>query len=70
MKLSKTELDSEVLEWDFSKDMAKQKNTRNKKLHSKLIAQKKTRKQNKKEANRLKIKEMNRLANQKKEAND
>lgn len=50
--------------------MAKQKNTSNKKLHSKLIAQKKARKQSKKEANRLKIKEMNRLANQNKEAKD
>lgn len=46
--------------------MAKQKNTSNKKLHSKLLGQKKTKKQNEKEANRLRLREMNRLANLKK----
>jgi len=44
--------------------MAKQKNTVNKKKHTKLLNQKKTRKQSEKESNRLKIKEMNRKINE------
>ncbi|MBL1279568.1 MAG: hypothetical protein COA33_004825 [Fluviicola sp.] len=44
--------------------MAKQKNTVNKKKHTKLLNQKKTRKQSAKESNRLKIKEMNRKINE------
>lgn len=43
--------------------MTKQKNTTNKKLHSKLLGQKKNKKQQEKEANRLRIREMNRRAN-------
>ena len=43
--------------------MAKQKNTTNKKKHTKLLNQKKSKKQNSKELNKAKIKEMNRLAN-------
>ena len=49
--------------------MAKQKNTSNKKLHSKLLGQKKNKKQKEKEANRLRIREMNKLANQKRDQN-
>ena len=44
--------------------MAKQKNTSNKKLHSKLMGQKKNKKQLQKEANKLRIREMNQRANQ------
>ena len=44
--------------------MAKQKNTSNKKLHSKLIKQKKNKKQQAKEANRIRIREMNKRANE------
>ncbi len=44
--------------------MAKQKNTNNKKLHSKLLGQKKSKKQEQKEANKLRIREMNKRANQ------
>ena len=43
--------------------MAKQKNTDNKKKHSKLLNQKKARKQSAKELNRLRIREMNRKIN-------
>lgn len=43
--------------------MAKQKNTENKKLHSKLLAQKKNKKQLQKATNKMKIREMNKLAN-------
>lgn len=43
--------------------MAKQKNTENKKLHSKLMGQKKNRKQAAKELNRQRLRELNRLAN-------
>lgn len=50
--------------------MSKQKNTSNKKLHSKLLGQKKSKKQKEKEANRLRIREMNKLANQKNGEND
>ncbi|MDG1333809.1 MAG: hypothetical protein P8P74_15840 [Crocinitomicaceae bacterium] len=45
--------------------MTKQKNTSNKKLHSKLLGQKKSKKQKEKEVNRLRIRELNKLANQK-----
>ena len=45
--------------------MAKQKNTENKKLHSKLMAQKKNKKQSQKEANKAKIRLLNQLANNK-----
>ena len=44
--------------------MAKQKNTSNKKKHTKLMTQKKSRKQNAKDANKQKIREMNQRANQ------
>jgi hypothetical protein len=47
--------------------MAKQKNTENKKLHSKLLEQKKNKKQSQKEANRARIRLMNQMANQKKD---
>jgi hypothetical protein len=47
--------------------MTKQKNTANKKLHSKLLGQKKTKKQAEKERNKMRIREMNKLANQKPE---
>lgn len=43
--------------------MAKQKNTENKKLHSKLMGQKKNRKQAAKELNRHRLRELNQLAN-------
>ncbi len=45
--------------------MAKQKNTENKKLHSKLLDQKKNKKQSQKEANRARIRLMNQRANKK-----
>ena len=45
--------------------MAKQKNTENKKLHSKLLDQKKNKKQSQKEANRARIRLMNQIANKK-----
>lgn len=44
--------------------MTKQKNTDNKKLHSKLLEQKKKKKQVQKEINKLRIREMNQKANQ------
>ena len=44
--------------------MTKQKNTDNKKLHSKLLGQKKKKKQTQKEANIARIREMNKKANQ------
>ena len=47
--------------------MAKQKNTENKKLHSKLLEQKKNKKQNQKEANKARIRLMNQMANKNKE---
>lgn len=43
--------------------MAKQKNTNNKKLHSKLLGKKKAKKQKAKETNRQRIRELNQLAN-------
>ena len=43
--------------------MAKQKNTENKKLHSKLLDQKKNKKQSQKEANKAHIRLMNQMAN-------
>lgn len=43
--------------------MAKQKNTDNKKLHSKLMAQKKNKKQLTKELNKQRLRELNQLAN-------
>lgn len=43
--------------------MAKQKNTNNKKLHSKLLGKKKAKKQRAKETNRQRIRELNQLAN-------
>ena len=43
--------------------MSKQKNTDNKKLHSKLMAQKKNKKQLEKEANKQRLRELNQLAN-------
>jgi hypothetical protein len=45
--------------------MAKQKNTENKKLHSKLLDQKKNKKQSQKEANKARIRLMNQIANKK-----
>ena len=47
--------------------MAKQKNTENKKLHTKLLEQKKNKKQSQKEANKVRIRLMNQMANQKKD---
>ena len=44
--------------------MAKQKNTDNKKLHSKLMDQKKNKKQLQKEKNQLRLRELNKLARQ------
>ena len=44
--------------------MAKQKNTDNKKLHSKLMDQKKNKKQLQKEKNQLRLRELNKLAGQ------
>jgi CRISPR/Cas system-associated endonuclease Cas3-HD len=44
--------------------MTKQKNTDNKKLHSKLLAQKKNKKQTQKEINKARIREMNKKANE------
>ena len=49
--------------------MAKQKNTENKKLHSKLMTHKKNRKQAAKELNRQRLRELNRLANKLKSEN-
>jgi len=43
--------------------MAKQKNTSNKKLHSKLMGQKKSKKQQEKDANKIRLREMNKRAN-------
>jgi hypothetical protein len=43
--------------------VAKQKNTDNKKLHSKLMDQKKNRKQAAKELNKQRLRELNQLAN-------
>ena len=43
--------------------MAKQKNTENKKLHSKLLEQKKNKKQSQKEVNKARIRLMNQMAN-------
>jgi len=45
--------------------MTKQKNTSNKKLHSKLLKQKKEKKHSQKEINKVRIREMNQKANQK-----
>ena len=44
--------------------MAKQKNTDNKKLHSKLMDQKKNKKQLQKEKNKIRLRELNQLAGQ------
>ena len=44
--------------------MTKQKNTDNKKLHSKLLGQKKKKKQTQKELNKLLIREMNKKASE------
>jgi hypothetical protein len=44
--------------------MAKQKNTENKKLHTKLLEQKKNKKQSQKELNKARIRLMNQMANQ------
>lgn len=44
--------------------MTKQKNTVNKKLHSKLMDQKKNKKQLQKENNKLRLRELNQLAGQ------
>jgi len=43
--------------------MAKQKNTTNKKKHSKLLNQKRVKKQSSKESNKLRIREMNKKIN-------
>jgi hypothetical protein len=43
--------------------VSKQKNTDNKKLHSKLMGQKKNKKQVAKELNKQKLRELNQLAN-------
>jgi hypothetical protein len=44
--------------------MAKQKNTVNKKLHSKLMEQKKNKKQLQKEKNKLRLRELNQKVNE------
>ncbi len=44
--------------------MAKQKNTDNKKLHSKLMDQKKNKKQLQKEKNKIRLRELNQIAGQ------
>ena len=44
--------------------MTKQKNTDNKKLHSKLMDQKKKKKQTQKEINKARIREMNKKASE------
>ena len=44
--------------------MAKQKNTDNKKLHTKLMDQKKNKKQLQKEKNKIRLRELNQLAGQ------
>ena len=49
--------------------MAKQKNTENKKLHSKLLDQKKNKKQSQKEANKARIRLMNQMANKQNDLN-
>lgn len=48
-------------------DMAKQKNTANKKKHTKLLNQKKNKKQQAKELNKLRLKEISRKVNELKE---
>ncbi len=50
--------------------MAKQKNTNNKKKHTKLLNQKKTKKRTSKELNAIKLKEIAQLANKVKEEDD
>lgn len=47
--------------------MAKQKNTSNKKLHSKLLAQKKNKEKAAKELNRMRIRQLGKLAHKQKE---
>ncbi len=49
--------------------MAKQKNTENKKLHSKLLEKKKNKKQSQKEANKSRIRLMNQMANKQNDLN-
>lgn len=44
--------------------MSKQKNTSNKKLHTKLLNKKKNKKQEEKELNKIRIRELNKLVNQ------
>ena len=60
---TRTDLELETL---FIKhtDMAKQKNTANKKKHTKLLNQKKNKKQEAKELNKLRLKEISRKANE------
>ena len=47
--------------------MAKQKNTSNKKLHSKLLAQKKNKEKAAKELNRMRIRQLGKLVHKQKE---
>lgn len=47
--------------------MAKQKNTSNKKLHSKLLAQKKNKEKSAKELHRMRIRQLGKLAHKQKE---
>lgn len=47
--------------------MAKQKNTSNKKLHSKLLAQKKNKEKAAKELHRMRIRQLGKLAHKQKE---
>ena len=49
---------------ELNYQMAKQKNTVNKKLHSKLMDQKKNKKQQEKEKNKLRLRELYQKANQ------
>jgi len=50
--------------------VTKQKNTNNKKLHSKLMGQKKNKKQVTKELNKQRLRELNQLANKLRQSND
>lgn len=47
--------------------MAKQKNTANKKLHSKLMAQKKNKEKSAKELHKMRLRELAQLANKQKQ---
>ena len=50
--------------------MAKQKNTANKKLHSKLMAQKKNKEKSAKELHKMRLRELAQLANKQKQVQE